>query len=1052
MVYNIKTSNGLPLVSIPDSTQDTQATSLTLPGRNAVNYGLSVNQNFVNLLQNFANTTSPANPLQGQIWFDSINNDLKVYDGTKWTAISSGFDTSSGVTVVKIGPNNVDITLTINNYQIIMAVSASRVQLSDCPNFVNYGDVSYAFSSRFPTGIFPGINLAIDPANQIKYLLNGISTYANVLVNARTIFLNGVATGQVKFDGSSNVNVVVSDSNVFVNNTNVTVAGTWSKVLVSPGGRVLAGNTIAASDVVSALGYTPYNGGNISVFSVGNTVVARDVNANFAANVIICDSIITNKQIISNIQGTASNALALTNPRTIYLSGDTYGNVVFDGSSNVVINSNLITTGVTAGTYNLVRVDAKGRVTNGGYYDQSPFNSILIFPSDGYIPTGWTECNGSTVVDVITGTVTVTPNLVSSSSNLSVNAGRTLKYYIKYLSGPPSSDPITLSEGTLGTGTPIFINGEDVSTSSLSNFSVGLSGGPLSPTIDSTTTPLTNNTTTNLPIAAQSSFSNTNFSDVTYYDAVSLIMALGDPNAIMFSTYDVWNNLASLTIQDVIDNLSLRASENLPAFAGAYMLPVTIIRQQLTNLAIPTNFAFTPILQDQLMSSITSTFAHQLIVAGIPPVDNNLFGCHYFGSAAAYIELAKSSPDANVKTVLQSAGFFTSTTSQLQNYTRSQFFNKFAEIVDIAKAEVLRRKLSGSDIISSGQWTSNSNANVITTGTVNGYHIGNSDFVDLQGGYFPEYDILNQSTDPNVAVLGSSVMTGSAGTVSMSWVDASAAALAGVLQTDNFYDQAGMAQVCVNRTAVAAGSISSEFSGKNGFDSATTIDAFSGLSAAIYGPNADTAKSNLYGELFINKNILRSVLSIGQGVDFKIALAELFSGSLTSIQVDRVDNLRYQVYINGPELAQAQAAIGPAVNYNDPNSVASDTVIKPFGSDAYGYVTISPISGFYIVNSIEAVESAAAPSPDALLNRLKSLLAPVVPSSNANITAGNQSNTVVGGNVVTNTNVTTTTTTTQTNTNITNQTNQPSGGNTSGSPPLFIRSDGTYFWWSPIWW
>lgn len=53
----------------------------------------------------------------------------------------------------------------------------------------------------------------------------------------------------------------------------------------------------------------------------------------------------------------------LTTARTISLSGDATGSTTFDGSANKEISVTLSNTGVTAGTYNTVTVDAKGRVT-----------------------------------------------------------------------------------------------------------------------------------------------------------------------------------------------------------------------------------------------------------------------------------------------------------------------------------------------------------------------------------------------------------------------------------------------------------------------------------------------------------------------------------------------------------------------------------------------------------------------------------------------------------------------------------------------------------------
>lgn len=70
-------------------------------------------------------------------------------------------------------------------------------------------------------------------------------------------------------------------------------------------------------------------------------------------------------EIINIKNGTTKVGKAdkLTTARTISLSGDATGSTTFDGSANKDINVTLSNTGVAAGTYNTVTVDAKGRVT-----------------------------------------------------------------------------------------------------------------------------------------------------------------------------------------------------------------------------------------------------------------------------------------------------------------------------------------------------------------------------------------------------------------------------------------------------------------------------------------------------------------------------------------------------------------------------------------------------------------------------------------------------------------------------------------------------------------
>lgn len=92
MAYTLNKSDGTSIV-VSDGTVDQAATSLVLIGKNYAGYGTFLNDNFIRLLENFSNSSSPANPIQGQLWWDSINKILRVYSGTSWK-ISTGATSS----------------------------------------------------------------------------------------------------------------------------------------------------------------------------------------------------------------------------------------------------------------------------------------------------------------------------------------------------------------------------------------------------------------------------------------------------------------------------------------------------------------------------------------------------------------------------------------------------------------------------------------------------------------------------------------------------------------------------------------------------------------------------------------------------------------------------------------------------------------------------------------------------------------------------------------------------------------------------------------------
>jgi hypothetical protein len=88
MPYIIKKTNGTTLTTIDDAALDT-TTDLSLVGKNYSGYGQVVNQNFVKLLENFSSSSQPANPIQGQLWFNNSTKALNVYDGTAYKGIAN---------------------------------------------------------------------------------------------------------------------------------------------------------------------------------------------------------------------------------------------------------------------------------------------------------------------------------------------------------------------------------------------------------------------------------------------------------------------------------------------------------------------------------------------------------------------------------------------------------------------------------------------------------------------------------------------------------------------------------------------------------------------------------------------------------------------------------------------------------------------------------------------------------------------------------------------------------------------------------------------------
>lgn len=333
MVYNVSKYNGAPLASVPDGEIDTTTTSISLIGRNSVNYGLALNENFIAILQHFANTSPPPAPIQGQIWFDTVSSSLKVWDGYRWLLVTPPFDGNAGTATIAVTPT-VEVAVVLSAGQIVSAFSHETINPAQLTDEVEISGSSYSFKSRFPNGLLPGITLAVDSKG---YQFWGTSSTANALSISRDISLTGSITGNVQFDGSNDV--VINSTLINVLNANLNTSSFWSKVLVGGNGLVTDANVIVDQDVFAALGYVP--------------------------------------------------------PSDVVIAGDATGNAVANGTVytvNIVLNS----TNVVPGSYNNVTVDASGRVVAASNDYPIPVRGIIMW-EDILIPNGWAECNGQIV-------------------------------------------------------------------------------------------------------------------------------------------------------------------------------------------------------------------------------------------------------------------------------------------------------------------------------------------------------------------------------------------------------------------------------------------------------------------------------------------------------------------------------------------------------------------------------------------------------------------------------------------------------------------------------
>jgi hypothetical protein len=101
MSYIINNSRGQVLAVVADGTVNTTATDLALVGRALTDYGTFENENYVFLLENFANSTAPLQPILGQLWYNSSTDVISAYgSGNAWIPLA----TQEYVQLQKVSP------------------------------------------------------------------------------------------------------------------------------------------------------------------------------------------------------------------------------------------------------------------------------------------------------------------------------------------------------------------------------------------------------------------------------------------------------------------------------------------------------------------------------------------------------------------------------------------------------------------------------------------------------------------------------------------------------------------------------------------------------------------------------------------------------------------------------------------------------------------------------------------------------------------------------------------------------------------------------------
>jgi hypothetical protein len=320
MSYIINKTDGSILTEIVDGTVDQTATDLTLVGKNSSSYGESFNENFVHLLENFANTSQPNNPITGQLWFDTSENRLKIYDGL-------GFRVSGGSIVSNTIPSTIG--------QGDIWIDSRRKQL-----YFNDGVSTILAGPAWST--FQGITgcevIDINDTNQnlrtiILFKVGG----ALLGIFSSTQFAPSIDGSDLgtSFQGSVfnlTTNYIRGDRVTYRSNPNTPPTLIYEAITASVPAATLPTNIDYWKQVIIKPGFNASTLGNLK-FDVTTTRANALIDGN--GNLKTADNFVSNAS-----DGSISGTLSITNSIPLILGGSTQSqvavsNVLFDLASNI---------------------------------------------------------------------------------------------------------------------------------------------------------------------------------------------------------------------------------------------------------------------------------------------------------------------------------------------------------------------------------------------------------------------------------------------------------------------------------------------------------------------------------------------------------------------------------------------------------------------------------------------------------------------------------------------------------------------------------------------
>jgi microcystin-dependent protein len=310
MSYKITLTNGTTLFQLADGVVDTANTSISLIGKNSVNFGEAQNNDFVHMLEHFANSTAPPHPLTGQLWYNTANNSLSIYSVGLWEPLA--VVTYSASTPPSARLANLWFDTTVN-----------QLKIHDGTTFNTLGPEAVAGFAK---------------TRMASESVKDVSGAEHAVIKCT---LDGTVIAVLSSD----------DFDVSYDNTISGIPHVFSGITMNPG-YSLKGYASTSSQSNSLLGSNSTNYRSASISALANSIVERDSFGGISVNTLTATTLYSNAGKISGVWNVNGSIVPLTDYGASLGSADlhwsyVYSNV-FDASSvtanSVTSNNATITT------------------------------------------------------------------------------------------------------------------------------------------------------------------------------------------------------------------------------------------------------------------------------------------------------------------------------------------------------------------------------------------------------------------------------------------------------------------------------------------------------------------------------------------------------------------------------------------------------------------------------------------------------------------------------------------------------------------------------------